>query len=213
MSDLEKKIAELREEHEAEEKILAYLKLPVYTRNSVCRHHVSHSQKHHWTVRVSLEQTWGGLSLEQVLEIMEQHKAQILDVPFYKQPSFTASWAPESANHSFGKPGVEHQGEAQVEVEQTGGVKFTSRHVSFWLDVPEVGFVEVGLEVTNLPRDQAVYGRHSRFDSRTGEALGVEIGGAKVGLTRTNFGSPGSWDNRSYWASAQDFIDASRNKV
>lgn len=213
--DLDKKIENLKAEHAAEKNILEHLKLPDYTRHSICRHFNRTSQKHFWSVSISNNQPCGGIPFERVLEIVEQHKAQIVVAPFYKQPVFLASWGPIEANHSYGERGATHEGEAQIEVEQSGGVRFCTRRVSFWLQVPDTGFAELGIEVQNLPSGYQVHGHTRRFDPESGESLGVVMSGPKIpgGATRTGMGSPGSWDHRRYWKTAQEFIEAMRSNL
>lgn len=204
--ELEAKLEEVRIKHEAEKSIVAFLQLPDGARHSVCHH--NKFAEAHWSVSVSSEATWGGLPLPKALEIMESHLPQILDVEFHKEPSTSKVWMPTSINYSAGKHGAEYLGLAQVEIEQTGGVQFTRRNISYWLKHPELGFIDVGLEIAKLPRDWSASAHYKGFSTVDGQPTKVEFNKptALSGDSRQGIGSPGSWDHRSYWASAQDLL-------
>jgi hypothetical protein len=205
--ELEAKLEEVRAEHEAEKKIVEFLKLPDATRHSVCHH--NKFAEAHWSVSVSSEATWGGLPLPKALEILESHLPQILDAEFYKEPATCKVWMPTSINYSARKGSAEYLGLAQVEIEQTGGVKFTRRNISYWLKHPELGFIDVGVEIAELPKDWSASAHYKGFSPVDGEPTKVDFHKptALDGQYRQGFGSAGSWDHRSYWASAQDLLN------
>jgi len=205
---LEAKIAQLKIEHQAEKKVIEHIQLPAWAKYSVCRHKGNDSS-YFWSVSVSHKDTWK-LTMEQALEILKQHCSKILDAPFYKQPYTVKSWAPASANCSKGEPGAEHLGEAQIEIEQYGGVSFTRRSIRFWLEIPDTGFAELCLEVQNLPQGWMLHASYQKFDAASGEPLTVVYRQPSelTGDFRKDFGGKGSWDHRSYWVCAQDFINA-----
>ena len=126
----------------------------------------------------------------------------------HKEPSTCKVWMPTAINYSAGKHGAEYLGLAQVEIEQTGGVEFTSRKISYWIQHPTLGYIDVGLKIERLPRDYEASAHYDAFSSVDGKPTSVKLDKptALSGDSRQGFGSPGSWDHRSYLASAQELL-------
>jgi hypothetical protein len=206
--ELEYKLEKVRAQHEAEKKIVEFLQLPEDTRYSVCRHD-SKDSAGHWSVTVSSAATWGGLPLAKALEILEQHLPQIMDVEFHKEPSTCKVWMPTAINYSAAKHGAEYQGLAQVEIEQTGGVGFTSRKISYWIQHPTLSYIDVGLNIGELPKDWSASAHYGAFSRDNGNPTQVTFKKptALSGDSRQGFGGSGSWDHRSYLTCAMQLLN------
>lgn len=171
---------------------------------SLCPH--EHNNTLHWSASIGTGRS--EFTCARMVTVFEKFQPRMQMVPMIKEGGCMPVFAPEAVNCSAGKGSSEQVGEQMVELRQHGGPRFRSRQVSAWIEVPDVGWVELNLNNSTLPRDWEVCASYKSFNQQTGDPQTYEITAPRAGLPgtlRKNMGGAGSWDFTAYWDNAETF--------
>ncbi len=204
METLEEKIDNLTAIHSGEEKIKQFLNFDPALRVSLCRHFVKDTQTYYWTVGVSDQRTCKPLDPRDAIDVIEKQKDLILTVPLFAESGWAESMAPEIVNCSAKG---EQTGVAQIALNQHGNQHYRSYEIRYWMEVPEVGFVEMDLDVLRLPSAWQAAAHYKGFSTVDGSPTKVEIEPPReISAKRIGSGSVGSYRYRSFWEDADTFL-------
>lgn len=209
MTDLElqQRLDAVTAKYTQEKAIETQLELPSWARLSLCQHNPGEATAF-WTASVCQAGNWQGLSSDQLQAVRAAHRPGMLLAPLITYGGFVPSWAPESVNCSAGKADSKQTGEAMVALRQSGNQHYTARELRYWLQLPDVGYVELHLELACLPLGWDVEARYLSFDRQDGSPREFSIAAPSAGppgKLRRNIGARGSWDYEAYWEDADTF--------
>lgn len=142
-----------------------------------------------------------------VLDIIQAHASRILPVRLWKAPGCIASFLPEEINTDRQKNPTAYQdiGQQAIKLEQHIGNGFASAQVRAWMKVPEVGYVDVYMDI-GLPSRYRLTLDSVRCDPRTGETLELQVRSPAELKGQRYQTTKGSVHFTSYWETPEQFL-------
>lgn len=181
----------------------------------ICTHDDSSGKTDtHFAAIISREPV-GSLTHREAVALMREfiERGIVTDeiVEKWKNPGFSATWAPASCNYSRAGREAEMIGTAQVKLEVSGTARFCTRDLVFWAQMPggDQEFIKIVMHLDSLPLGWESHPRFLGFDASNGHCKGVQVltpaklPGATV---RTGLGQSDSWRVDHYWLTFDKFF-------
>lgn len=214
-----KSIEEIRAKHakeiaDQEKKLQIHEKFCPVEDVSICLHgHAGHQ----WASVTYSRTSYNPILLPEALELIQQHRPHIIECHTVKG-TFTIMSPIGMEDKFYGRnyryDDHEEQYRYHIEIHSNGGEGYYSTRISYWVNHPEVGYLDINIEIH--PPSEWIYSRH--YESGDGhiarfKGFREDANIKRDHTTRYSTGDGKGIDRHHCWESLDSFLDYAKTFI